>query len=139
MNVSSSCRYPRHPSSALAVRLALTGLFLILCAFSTLTAEELYSPTWGFYLDLPEGFEYSAGDGKNRFSFMDPDSGVSVDIVAYAAGRYASPEALGKDVVKRLLAEAETAIFDYRGRRASITQLAFSSQAGPVEGWALAL
>jgi len=102
-------------------------------------AEELYSPTWGFYLDLPEGFGYVAGDGKNRFSFMDPDAGVSVDIVAYAAGRYASPEALGEDVVKRLLAEAETALFDYRGRRAAITQLAFSSQDGPAEGWALAL
>jgi len=102
-------------------------------------AEELYSPTWGFYLDLPEGFEYATGDGKNRFSFMDADSGVSVDIVAYAAGRYESPEVLANDVVKRLLAEAETALFDYRGRRAAITQLAFSSQNGPVEGWALAL
>ncbi len=130
MNVSSSCRV-LHP--------ALCGLILALYAFPPLAAEELHSPTWGFYLDLPEGFEYTAGDGKNRFAFMDPDSGVNVDIVAYAAGRYASPEALGKDVVKRLLAKAETALFDYRGRRAAIIQLAFSSQAGPTEGWALAL
>jgi len=130
MNVSSSYR---------GARIALCGLVLAVHAFSPLVAEELYSPTWGFYLDLPEGFEYAAGDGKNRFSFMDPDSGISVDVIAYAGGRYSSPENLGKDVVKRLLAEADTALFDYRGRRAAITQLAFSSQAGPVEGWALAL
>jgi hypothetical protein len=102
-------------------------------------AEPIVSPTWGFSIDLPEGFELSGGDRKNRFSFFDAASGVSVDLVAYASGRYSSPESLLADAGKRLQAETEPAAFEYRQRKAALSRLSFTAPFGSAEGWALAV
>jgi hypothetical protein len=88
---------------------------------------------------LPEGFELSGGDRKNRFSFFDAASGVSVDLVAYASGRYSSPESLLADAGKRLQAETEPAAFEYRQRKAALSRLSFTAPFGSAEGWALAV
>lgn len=121
-----------------SLRMPLAFAAAALLSFSA-AAVPLVSPTWGFSIDLPEGFELSGGDRKNRFSFFDGASGASVDLVAYAAGRFASPEALIEDAGKRLLAESEASAFDYRGRRAALSRLSFSAPFGAAEGWALAV
>jgi hypothetical protein len=126
MTLKSSLRLPFAVAAALVLSIAAA-------------ADPLASPTWGFSLDLPEGFELSGGDRKNRFSFYDAAAGASLDMVAYPAGRFASPEALLADAARRLLAEAEPAAFEYRGRKAAISRLAFTAPFGSAEGWALAV
>jgi hypothetical protein len=44
------------------------SLILVLLHFY-IFSSPLENPTWGFSLDLPEGYEYSGGDGKTSFSF----------------------------------------------------------------------
>ena len=112
-----------------------------------LEASSLYSPTWGFYLDLPEDYEYSDGDRRDRFSFVNPD-GAAVDIVIYAAEQgsqapYSSVYTLAQDVQQRLNSSGDTDFFDYANTEAAILELIFPNPADRgrtiMTGWGLAL
>lgn len=117
----------------------------LLFAAAFAAAEALASPTWGFRLDPPEGYQYVEGDARDRFSFSRPSAAAGasgaaadcLDLVAYPAGRYASAEAAAADVAVRIGSEGERAAFDYRGRAAVMAELAFQAPWGPAGGWGL--
>lgn len=113
--------------------------FSLFASVSVVRAEPLSSPTWGYSIDLPEGFTLVGGDGKSRFSFYQEDSGASVDLVSYQASRYDSPGAAAADAIKRIGAAVETSAFDYRGRRAIVARIEFDGPAGSSAGWLLAV
>jgi hypothetical protein len=85
-------------------------------------AEPLYSPTWGFRIDLPEGYEFSDGDGKNNFSFTS-QFGTSLDLVVYTDK--GSAEELAADVEKKISSQGEKNTFDYHGSKAVLSSLSF--------------
>jgi len=91
-------------------------------------AESLYSPTWGFLLDLPEGYEYADGDGVNRFSFLGPSESV-FDLVVYN-GTFGNIRELVNDVNRRIENYGDVDFFDYCGRQAAIIELSFGDYAG---------
>ena len=96
-------------------------------------AESLYSPTWGFSMDLPAGYEYVEGNGQDRFSFSGP-SEVKFDLVVYN-NTYQSIKELVDDVNRRLSNSGSADFFTYRGKEAAILELKF----GEYTGWALCL
>jgi hypothetical protein len=105
------------------------GTFIILLFFAGISpvfmaGEPLYSPTWGFRMDLPEGYEYQDGNGKDRFSFLFRGMGV-IDVAVYAGTAYPSPEALTEDIQKRLGNKGEIVFFEYRNKKAALISLAF--------------
>ncbi|MCL2185457.1 MAG: hypothetical protein FWB86_06360 [Treponema sp.] len=102
-------------------------------SLQTLFAESLYSPTWGFYIDLPEGYDYTEGDGKDRFSFSNPQ-GLMFDLVVYN-GRFNSLKDLASDITTRLSNRGDVDFFQYRDKQAMIMKLEF----GNYDGWALAV
>ena len=91
----------------------------------------MYSPTWGFALNLPEGYEYVDGDGRDRFSFNGPGM-AHFDIVVYS-GVYGSIKELVDDVNRRLSNQGNSDFFKYKDRQAAILGLSFNS----FSGWAL--
>jgi hypothetical protein len=116
-------------------------ILTILAVFSRtpLTAEPLVSPTWGFALDPPECYEFSGGDGRDRFSFSTGE-GAMLDIVVYPGGTYASVRALAEYVQKRLGSRGETSVFVYRHKQAAVLELEFTlpgGRSGNVSGWGL--
>jgi len=121
-------------------------IFLPLLIFihSFAFSGPLESPTWGFSMDLPEGYELSGGDRKDTFSFSHPD-GTSFEIsVSYSAPgqrtSYASVEEMARDVKTKLNSSGDLELFDYRGKKAALLELAFSLQgSGRMSGWALCL
>ncbi|GHV68499.1 hypothetical protein AGMMS49928_08160 [Spirochaetia bacterium] len=126
-------------------------LVLLFSISAMLRAETIYSPTWGFYLDLPADYQLSSGDGNNRFSFTAASSGMHFDLIAYPAGTFASVEALADDVGRRLGNRGDKSVFDYRGKKASLLELNFpvpgpsgsgpsgsgSSRGASFSGWGL--
>jgi hypothetical protein len=120
------------------------GVWFALVFFSVfltnLPAEPLFSPTWGFRIDLPECYVFSGGDGRDRFSFR-TDEGAMVDVVIYPGGTYASVQALAADVQKRLGSRGDTSAFIHRDRQAAVLELEFAFPGGgrtePLSGWGI--
>jgi hypothetical protein len=108
-------------------------IFLLLILIpSFVFAEGLYSPTWGFSLDLPEYYEYTEGDGKDRFSFNGPE-GAKFDLIVYN-GVYAGIKEMAEDVSKKLGNRGEIDYFKYHGKQAAILELNFG---GDSSGWGI--
>jgi hypothetical protein len=118
------------------------GLFLLVFPV-WMAASPVASPTWGFQLDPPEGYELVGGDGKDRFSFRFEEEDAQLDVVVYAGSLkadgfrsknpYPSVTALAEDVQRRLKSEGAIKPFTYRGKAAVLMELRFSGY----QGWAL--
>jgi hypothetical protein len=104
--------------------LALLLLTALVPAFTT----YLYSPAWGFSLDLPEGYELIEGNGNDRFSFEGP-GGIQFDMRVYN-GTYKTMKNLVEDVNRRLGNRGDTSFFDYGDKLAALMELEFGSNAG---------
>ena len=108
-------------------------LFLLIFIPVLAFADPLHSLTWGFSIDLPVGYEFIEGDGRDRFSFSGP-AGLMFDLVIYN-GHYDSIEELVSDVNRRISNRGEADFFLHRGRQAAIIELRF----GNLSGWGLAI
>ena len=122
------------------IKLFIPLFFLLSCSF--VFSSPLYSPTWGFNLDLPEGYELTGGDQKDKFSFENAD-GAQFDIAVYHANPggsapYASLDAMAQDIKHRLNSSGDIDSFDYRDKKVFVLELNFSMPgASQMTGWAL--
>ncbi|MCL2481238.1 MAG: hypothetical protein FWF38_05960 [Spirochaetaceae bacterium] len=91
-------------------------------------AEAFYSPTWGFGVDIPEGYDYIEGDGKDKFSFGRSD-GLFFDLIVYN-GVYKSIKEMVDDVNRKLGNQGDVDFFDYHGKEAAIVELNFGNNTG---------
>jgi hypothetical protein len=130
---------PKLPDGGTSLSLAAIAgrIVLFLTLPASLCASPLYSPTWGFRVDPPEGYEYTGGNGVSRFSFASP-LGAALDLAVYD-GTFPSVEALASDATRRLGSAGETAVFDYRGKKACLITLLFPLNGNQYEGWGLCL
>ncbi|MCL2762738.1 MAG: hypothetical protein FWD36_05985 [Treponema sp.] len=108
-------------------------VFLLFFLPSLLVAAPLYSPSWGFWLDLPEGYAYVEGNNVDRYSFQGPN-GAMFDIAVYPNG-YEDTGALVRDINRRLGNGGETAFFVYGDKNAALMELRFKG----FIGWGLCL
>ncbi|MCL2139981.1 MAG: hypothetical protein FWH41_10700 [Treponema sp.] len=104
------------------------GLFFLFTVPSLLTAWPLYSPTWGFSLDLPEGYIYAEGNDVDRYSFNGPND-AKFDIAVYE-NVYSDIEEMAKDINRRLGNTGDSAFFTYNDRDAVLIVLDFIGYAG---------
>ncbi len=103
---------------------------LMIPAFAA--AEALYSPTWGFSVDVPEGYGFSGGDGKNRFSFSSPE-GLMFDLIVFDGGRYASLKECAEGVKRQLRSSGDISFFDYHEKKAALMEMMMNDP--PLAGW----
>jgi hypothetical protein len=103
-------------------------LFFLFLVPVLLPAAPVYSPTWGFWLDLPEGYEYVEGNNVDRYSFQD-SQGAKFDIAVYN-GVYQDVEQLSADIKRRLGNTGDTAFFEYGDKAAAMMELSFGGYAG---------
>ena len=99
-------------------------LFIPVCVF----AESLHSPTWGFSVDLPEGYDYIDGNAKDRFSFAGP-GGIQFDLLVYN-GVFKTIEELVNDINRKLGNQGGVDFFKYRNKQAAVIELSFGDSAG---------
>ena len=101
-------------------------LLLFIPAF--IHAESMYSPSWGFFIDLPAGYEYVDGDSRNRFSFSGP-MGLMFDLVVYS-GVYRTIDELVNDANRKLSNQGDITFFDYNNKQAALIRLNFGDSVG---------
>ena len=101
-------------------------LFFFFLGSSFLCPEPLYSPTWGFQLDLPEGYVYTEGNNIDRYSFDGPNN-AKFDIAVY---KNSEIKYLTADINKRLGNTGDIAFFDYNNKAAALLELNFMGMTG---------
>ncbi|MDR2478705.1 MAG: hypothetical protein LBD48_05260 [Treponema sp.] len=102
--------------------------FILLLAPAVLWAEPLYSPTWGFHIDLPEGYELAGGNGQDSYSFQGPNE-AAFDLKVYS-GRDLDIDDLTQDINRRLGNQGEVSFFSYGNRAAALMELRFGDSSG---------
>ena len=110
-------------------RCLLLLLFLPFFAY----AESLYSSVWGFFIDLPAGYEYVDGNARDKFSFAGP-AGVMFDLAVYS-GNFGSINELLTETNRRLDNRGSVDFFRYNDKDAAIVELIFRNY----RGWALCI
>jgi len=111
----------------------ISAFFLVFAA----QAESLNSPTWGFRLDLPEGYELTGGDNRNQFTFAS-SFGAFFDIAVYT--NKSSTAALADEIEKKLSNKGKKRVIPYNGTDAVVMELQFASPLSKntsFSGWAL--
>jgi hypothetical protein len=103
-------------------------LFLLFLIPAFLPAAPVYSPTWGFWLDLPEGYELVEGNNRDRYSFQGPQ-GAKFDIAVYH-NVYQDITQLSRDIERRLGNKGDIALFEYGDKAAALMELRFGDSAG---------
>jgi hypothetical protein len=103
-------------------------LFFLFLLPALLPAAPVYSPTWGFWLDLPEGYELVEGNNKDRYSFQGPQ-GAQLDIAVYS-NVYQDVTQLSRDIERRLGNKGDIAFFEYGDKAAALMELRFGNFAG---------
>ncbi|MDR0908199.1 MAG: hypothetical protein LBM77_00380 [Spirochaetaceae bacterium] len=117
------------------------GLLLATCYLllaTSLSAEPHISETYGFSIDLPEGYQLEAGNGKDSFSFASPWN-TNFTLRIYPTARYADTKALAEGMTKQIASTGDMSDFTYRGEKSYLMELDFSLQGAHYSGWALAL
>ncbi len=120
---------------------AASVLLVLLFLSRSLAAEPLASSAWGFRIDPPEGYAFSGGDGKTRFSFVleqGPAPGSALlDLIVYEAERFPTVEALAADIAGKLRSSGDRENFDYRGKKAVLLRLELPGTGEALAGWGL--
>jgi hypothetical protein len=119
--------------SLFSVLFYLLPITYYLLPVTSLPASPLHSTTWGFRLDLPEGYEYVEGNNQDRYSFQGPNKAM-FDLIVYN-GTYQDVEQMANDISRRLGSSGETALFEYEGKTAALLNLQFRD----FSGWGLCM
>jgi len=100
---------------------------------------EIIASQRGFAIDLPEGFSYSDGDGKNKFSFVDPNQAMEFDLFVYDPGRFATATAIADNTMGKLGSKGQREDFIYEDRKAVFMELLFSQNGVQEQGYGIAI
>lgn len=125
-----NCKKNLHP---------LKRVLLFICIFlinlHNLAGEALTSPEWGYSIDLPEGFSLINKNGNTRYLFSHDMFPLDLQLALYPKTQFKESSDALLFVAKQLSSSGEIASFDWRWRKAAITELDFQGKAG----WALAV
>ncbi len=111
----------------------------ILIILSPATADMMHSPTWGYGLDLPEGFELIDKNGNDAYMFEHSELPVSVIARAYPTSRYATPAKAMENVMKSLGAEYDTSDITWRSTPCTIASFSMVLNGAVETGWGTAV
>ncbi|MCR4939957.1 MAG: hypothetical protein K5930_07625 [Treponemataceae bacterium] len=115
--------------------LVLTLIFFI----SNAVADMMHSPTWGYGLDLPEGFELIDKNGNDAYMFEHTEFPVSVIVRAYPESRFGSVDKTMENVMKNLGAEYDTSDLIWRKNPCIVSSFSMVLNGAVESGWATAL
>ncbi len=111
----------------------------VLFLLSSVYTEQLYSPSWGYGLDLPELWQLADSSGNNRFLFHHELAPARLQIALYPAGQIRDAQGALEPVLTRLGSHRQIAQFIWRHRTAAISPVDFRSGTQALAGWSLAV
>lgn len=117
------------------------------CFFSllALTAEQIYSPTWGYALDLPESFALTNKEDTSRYLFQHSILPVDLQIALYKKNEFQNIQNSAEHIFKQLNMEHKDILFLWRNKNAILSSVNFvyapseKYQPKNLSGWLLSL
>lgn len=123
----------------LRLTVKITAVFLLFASFCLpLHADVMTSPTWGYSIDLPEGFILIEKQGNDRYMFEHETLPVSVILAAYGEGRYESAFSALEASFSSLTTQYSTTETKWRNADCAVGNLSFNLDGEPVTGWGVA-
>jgi len=112
-------------------------LVICLCLFisGTLSAEALSSQTWGYAIDLPEGYALAEKSGTDRYHFSHTMFPVDLQIALYPTEKFTGADKALNYVTTQLKSTGTEVAFEWRFRSAAIGKI----ETGEYAGWSVAL
>ncbi len=114
------------------------AVVLLLLIPAALSADVIYSSTWDFSVDLPEGFEMADAQDDNRFLFVHQALPVQVLLRCYPADAFETPREALTDVFSKLHAESDIDDVDWRNADTVLGSFEMTLGAADYYGWAVA-
>lgn len=122
-------------------------VYIIFLAFiSSLYAEQISSPTWGYSLDLPEGFVLANREGNTRYLFQHSILPVDLQIALYKNAEFSDIKKMSEHIFSQLKMTHKDINFEWYTSKAVLSSVKFSSsqssakrQDNNMAGWLLIL
>lgn len=119
----------KHFLRGLAVALALVALAAPAFALAAV------NPVFGYSVDLPVGWVEADGSDPEHIGFLSPNSDAMIQIVALDPGTGSDGLEIARFMLDEVDGEGEPEAFEYQGRRAALSELAFITGGLDVQGY----
>ncbi len=116
----------------------LLFFFLFFCLIP-LSSEQMFSPDWGYTLDLPEGFVMTSNQENTRYQFDHSMLPVTLLIASYPLERYETAEASLESVYTGLQLKGEIETLKWRGNDSAIGLFTIENGSNVFSGWAISV
>lgn len=117
----------------------LLSAALVSCLFlflgGSLSAEALASQTWGYAIDLPEGYTLEEKSGTDRYHFSHTMFPVDLQIALYPNEKFPDAGKALNYVTKQLKSTGTEVAFEWRYRSAAIGKI----ETGDYAGWSVSV
>ncbi|QEJ98231.1 hypothetical protein [Treponema phagedenis] len=118
--------------------ISVAAVFFITATVS-LFADFMTSPTWGYALDLPEGFRLVQKEGNSRYLFQSEILPVDVQIALYPQTQFKTIDEAAQHIFTQLSAKKQITSFIWRDKPALNATLSFTADNKQMTGRLLTL
>ena len=118
-----------------ATLMALTALALALAAPTELSARQFVNDDFGYYVDIPEGWEMMDASDMSHIAFSAPGGQAVFQVMSYAADQFDTAGDIADFVEERFGTRGEGTAFQFSGRNAVFAELSFDTQNFTVHGY----
>ncbi len=119
----------KHFLRGLAVALVLVALAAPAFAIAAV------NPVFGYSVDLPVGWVEADGSDPEHIGFLSPNSDAMIQIVALDPGTGSDGLEIAEFMFDEVEGDGEPEAFEYQGRRAALSELAFTTGGLDVQGY----
>lgn len=114
---------------------AVFFVFLFLNAVFGISAKEFVLPAFGYYVDLPDGWNVLDASRSDLVSFTDATRHGVFQIKRFESGTFPSVTEMSQYMKNALHADGDTAAFTYNGEPAVLADWRFTASKYPARGY----
>jgi hypothetical protein len=108
---------------------------ILVCFAASGFGEEVLVESFGYYLDIPEGWELADASNPALISFSDADKQAVFQVTVFQGGHFASARETAAYYKAQIKAQGDEADFLYQGKDAVIADYNFSTGKFSARGW----
>lgn len=122
-------------TTRMAARAALIALVAALAVPAGLSARQFVNDDFGYYIDIPEGWEMMDASDMSHIAFSAPGGQAVFQVLSFAADRFETAADIADFVEEQYQTRGEGTAFQFSGREAVFAELSFDTENFTVHGY----